>query len=358
MTTNYARLSPLQARTALTIAVLGTLFCLTVAVSPLWQGKADEKRTVPSDVALYQAEVERIHNGETYYQAASAELTARGFPTRSVFNWRMPLPMWLIGKLPSINWAKCILVTLSLCLVILAFEVVSRDNDRSFGMALSTVLMLSGPLLFSLLDNLLVMPVLWAGILIALSATSYGVGRSTIGFLFGLSALFFRELALPYCMLCIALAFFQKRHKELFYWSVGLSAWMLFFAWHYWQVSMLIRPDAITQPQGWIRFGGAGFVLATAQMNAYLLLLPPWCTALFFSAAMIGFAGWHTDFGTRIGLTTCLYILAFACVGKDVNQYWGSLIAPLLCFGVVRMPVAIRDIVTKAFMAHPEYQKT
>ena len=49
-------------------------------------------------MALYRAEVDRIRNGEGYYQAAAAELTARGYPTRSVFNWRTPLPMWLLGK--------------------------------------------------------------------------------------------------------------------------------------------------------------------------------------------------------------------------------------------------------------------
>ena len=119
---------------------------------------------------------------------------------------------------------------------------------------------------------------------------------------------------------------------------------MIFFAWHWWNVSGLIGPDAIAHKHGWIRFGGAGFVLATAQMNAYLILLPPWVTALYFAAAMFGLAGWHTALGVRMGLTTCLYVMAFAVVGQDFNQYWGSIIAPLLCFGVVRFPASMRDL--------------
>jgi hypothetical protein len=86
-------------------------------------------------------------------------------------------------------------------------------------------------------------------------------------------------------------------------------------------------------------------------MNAYLLLLPPWVTALYFAAAMFGFAGWHTSLGTRIGLTTCLYVMAFAVAGQDFNQYWGSIIAPLLCFGVVRSPASMRDLCRAAGIA-------
>src|SRR3989304_1677149 len=101
MLTGYARLTPWQARVALIILILSTLFFVGVAVSPLWQGKAERQRRGAGDVALYRAEADRIHNGEGYYQAAAAELKARGYPTRSVFNWRTPLPLWLIGKLPQ-----------------------------------------------------------------------------------------------------------------------------------------------------------------------------------------------------------------------------------------------------------------
>jgi hypothetical protein len=72
--------------------------------------------------------------------------------------------------------------------------------------------------------------------------------------------------------------------------------------------------------------------------------LPQWITAIYLVAAMVGMAGWNTPLGTRIGLSTCLFLLAFAFVGQSFNQYWGSLIAPLLCFGVVRFPASLRDL--------------
>jgi hypothetical protein len=370
MTTGYSRLAPLKARITLAILISATLFCVGVALSPLWQGKADRQRRGAGDVALYRAEIDRIHNGETYYQAAAAELTARGYPTRSVFNWRTPLPIWLIGHLPHVEWAKYILGALSLGLIFFAFAAISRECNNSFVPALFCTLLLSGPLLFTVLDNLFVMPVLWAGVLIAFSLCAYGVNKPLLGMGLGLAALFMRELALPYCLLCAGMALFKCVHiedlgndnhnprcihrglnfhwglnnLELIAWALGLAAWLIFFAWHWMQASALIAPDALAHPHGWIRLGGAGFVLATAQINAYLLLLPPWVTALYFVASMFGLAGWHTQLGGRIGLTTCLYVVAFAFVGQDFNQYWGALIGPLLCFGAVRMPASMRDL--------------
>jgi hypothetical protein len=84
-------------------------------------------------------------------------------------------------------------------------------------------------------------------------------------------------------------------------------------------------------------------------MNAYLLVLPTWATAIYLVAAMVGMGGWSTPLGTRIGLSTCLFLAGFAMVGHSFNQYWGSLVAPLLCFGVARCPASLGDLWRAAF---------
>ncbi|MGD0654750.1 MAG: hypothetical protein ABSA16_10435 [Thermoguttaceae bacterium] len=392
MVTGYSRLSARQARAVLAILILGTLFCIEVAVSPLWQGNFEQKSRGSRDVALFRAMVDRMHNGEGFYQASAAELTARGYPTRSVFNWRTPLPMWPISRLPRVEWAKYFFAALSLGVIVLAFEALARDQEFQWGQSyfcyikgdspifttrksgqspyirFGCVVLLSGPLLFTVLDDLFVMPELWAGVLIACSLCAYGMDKPKLGLGFGLTALFVRELALPYCLLCAGMALLEwwkckgdspifADHRsatesgksgqfpwELVGWGLGFSAWLIFYGWHWWNVSGLINPGALAHKHGWIRFGGAGFVLATARMNAYLFLLPPWVTALYFASAMFGLGGWHSPLGTRIGLTVCLYVMFFAVVGQDFNQYWGSVIAPLLCFGVVRLPASMRDL--------------
>ena len=172
----------------------------------------------------------------------------------------------------------------------------------------------------------------------------YGVNRPWLGVAFGLAAIFFRELALPYGLVCVAIAWREGRRSELAAWAVGLLAWLAFFALHWWRVSQVIALGAHAHQQGWIQFGGAGFVIATAQMNAYLTLFPQWAAAIYLVAALVGLAGWNTPLGRRIGLTVCLFVAMFAVVGHSFNQYWGSMIAPLLCFGVVRFPGSFRDL--------------
>jgi hypothetical protein len=224
------------------------------------------------------------------------------------------------------------------------FECIAREEGNQLRRPIACALLLTGPLLPTILGDLFVLPVLWAGVLMALSACAYGVKRSYWGVALGLAALFCRELVLPYAVLAAVMAWRDRRRGELLAWSIGVAAWLVFFGLHWLQVRPLIGPHAIAHREGWIRFGGAGFVISTIQMNAYLLLLPQWVTALYFTAAMFGFAGWRTPLGTRIGLTTCLFVAAFAVVGQNFNQYWGSLIAPLLCFGVIRFPQSIVDL--------------
>jgi hypothetical protein len=99
--TTYARLTRRQARCIMACVVLVMVGGAVTTLSPLGSSNFHPERAEASDVALYRAEVDRISHGESYYEAAARELAARGYPTRSVFNWRMPLPMWLLGKLPN-----------------------------------------------------------------------------------------------------------------------------------------------------------------------------------------------------------------------------------------------------------------
>jgi hypothetical protein len=352
----YARLSRRQAHAVLLLIALTAVAAVAVTLSPLANDHLQRAADKPGDVDLYRAEVQRIRGGEGYYQAAAAELVARSYPTRSVFNWRTPLPMWLLGKTPP-TLGKALIGALALATMLLAFAAMAREVDprRTDAWRLGTpvlcALLLSGPLLPAALGDLLVMPVLWAGILIALSACCYGVDRPWLGVAFGVTAIFFRELALPYGLLCAAIAWRRGRRDELAAWMFGLAAWAVFYAAHCWCVSQWIEAGARSHRQGWIQLGGAGFVISTVQMNAYLLLLPQWVTALYLTAAMVGFAGWNTPLGVRIGLSVCLFLVFLAAVGQSFNQYWGCLTAPLLCFGVTRFPASICDLCLAARFA-------
>ena len=345
VTSSYTRLSPRQARAVLIALVMLIGFGLWKSPAPpsLCDLRAEDNAK-SGDIGLYMAEIQRIHAGENYYQVAAAELVAQGYPTASVFNWRTPLPMWLIGKLPDPLLGRLILIAAGIAMLLMAFEATAREQPNVYRLAIPLAVLLVAPLLPCFQGNIFVLTEIWAGIMIALSLSAYGVGLRFLGATMALAALFLRELALPYCMLGLALALWQRRPKESMVYIVGLVGWAVFYGLHCWKVSHLITAAAEAHHHGWVQFGGLTFVIAVAQMNACLVLLPVWATVIFFALAMIGLAGWQTAWGTRIALTACTYVVAFSIVGQEFNSYWGHMIAPLFCFGAVRAPAALADL--------------
>lgn len=342
--TTFARLSPVAARSVLLVVALALIAGIAITFSSLGSGFADTSRDRPGDVQLYRAEVDRIAAGEGYYAAAATELSDRGYPTRSIFNWRTPLPMWLIGRLPNAAIGKALLAGLAGLLILAGFVWVERE--ASTRQALITALALTGVLMLTLVGDLFVMPVLWSGILIALSIAAFGIGRERLGIVAGIAALFFRELAALYCVVCWLLDASNRRWRLVAGWTAGMAAYALFYAVHIWQVSPLIDATAHAHDEGWLQLGGAGFVISTAQMNAYLLVVPQWLSAVCLVLAVLGLASWNTPAGQRAGLTMAAYLMVFAIVGQPFNQYWGCLYAPLVCFGLARSPAAVRDLLT------------
>jgi len=344
--TALARLNPWTVR----LVLAGLLVCLAIAVgvslSPLAKGYADKPSRGPGDVALYRAEVDRMQAGQSYYQAAGIELRERGYPTKSVFNWRTPLPLWLIGKLPDPVFGKALLCGLALCAVVLCFDWLAREGGPA--VAIVGVLLLCGAILPCFLGDLFVMPVLWAGFLITLSLALLAAGRLKLGVIAGCAALFLRDLAGPFVVVMLGLALCRRRFREAAYWSIGLAAYSLFFAFHVYQVSLMQQAGGRAQEDSWVQLGGLAFVISTTQLNGWLLVLPQWVAALYLPLALLGFAAWRGEAAQRAGIAAAAYVLLFGFVGQDFNQYWGSLIAPLLCLGAAWATAAVRDLLRQS----------
>ena len=150
--------------------------------------------------------------------------------------------------------------------------------------------MLFGAVMPVFLSDLFVMPVLWAGVLIGLSVCAYAADHRRLGMFIGLAALFFRDLAGLYCLLAAYWAVKERRRGEVVAWVVGLAAYGLFFFCHCWAAGSFTGPGDAAHERGWVRFGGLPFVISLVQVNAYLLVAPQWLTALYFVAALAGFA--------------------------------------------------------------------
>ncbi len=342
LSTGFARLSPTAARAVLAIFATTALLLIGVTLSPLRSGFADATDRGAGDLQLYRAEIGRVHAGQSYYAAAAAELPARGYPTRSVFNWRPPLLAWLLGSLPTPAIGRIVLMLLAGACLLAAVCRFARDGQ--VGRATLCGFLLLGALLPCALDGLFVLHEMWAGVLILLSVLAYAFRRPGWGVAAGLAALALRELAAPYCVLCGVLALIERRRFEALVWLVGAAVYGAAYAAHFAAVLPYTSADGALQARQWFSFGGAGFVISAVQVNGFLLQLPQWVSALYLALALIGFASWTAAWGRRAGLTAAMYLGAMAVVGQGVNQYWGALIAPLLCLGVAQAPAALSGL--------------
>jgi hypothetical protein len=327
----------LRALALLTVTLAGTAWCLGAALSP----PSATSPTGGTDLRLYRSIVEQVHAGVNYYDAAGRELRAYGYPTGSVLNWRLPTYAWLIGSFPSPSWAQTLLIGLAIVTLLLAYGVMQAETG-TVPAAMSVVLLL-GVFQWCVDGDAFFAQELWAGVLMALSISAYARGRWKVGVAAGLAALFFRELAFPYCLIAAVLAWRGRRRAELLAWQGAFALYGILLTFHASEV--LSRITAVDHlPESWIQFGGAPFLLSTCRMNVFLLELPRWISALYLPLSLLGLAALRGESGLRIGVTAAVYVIAFSVVGQPFNNYWGLLLAPLLAFGIAGVPAMLRDL--------------
>ena len=343
-TSRYATMSSRASRWTLCIFTAFALLSVATSLSRYRISFKDRVQNA-SDLELYWAEVHRVANGESYYQAASEELTARGHPTINLFNWRTPLPMWLLAKLPDPEYGRWILASLGVCLLV--FGVLASYREGSLHQGLWSGIFLSGMTILCLMGNLYVSPILWASVLLGLSLCAYCFDRVGLAVFLGTAAIIFRELAMPYCLLMVAIAVWRRQRSELFLWSLGLAGFAIYYFVHAWHVARFAGTDQIASTNRWTQFNGLPAVIGSAQ-NGFLLLFPQWVTAVYLACALLGLGGWHSLFGLRVAGTAILFLTTFAIIGRDVNQYWGTLVTSVLCLGAARAPASFCELMRAA----------
>jgi hypothetical protein len=292
------------------------------------------------DVELYRSVVDRVRRGEGYYAAAAAELRARHYPLRPALNFRQPTYAWLLGHLPH-----PLVGTGILALVGAAVVVLTRRWLRTT--ALAARARLATPLLIvsfagCLVPDYVFLQEAWAGLFIALSVCLFAVDRWRAGVAACFVALAFRELALVPCGVGLVLALRWRRWPEVAAWLVGLAVYGGLMAWHVAEATRQLRPDDLAR--GWLAVGGSRFILATCQWSGLLVALPAWAVALVLPTLLLALAGWRDAAATRVALVVLGYLAAFAFVGNPFNDYWGAMFAPLLAYGLLPAPDAVREL--------------
>jgi hypothetical protein len=314
------------------MVVVAMVLCGLVSLP---SGKPDH-RNGAEDLRCYLSIVERIRSGEGYYQAAYRELTSRGYPTGSTFNWRPPLLGWVFGQLPDLRFARAAAILLSLLTVWLWIGLSSREV--SFGKVATGSFLLLGMPIYSFLPDIYLSHEYWAGALITLSIFSYAKKWRWLAVTAGLLALLIRELAFPFVAAMALLSVCERKFKESLIWAAGILAFFAMMAIHSVHIKEITALDNAYRYRDWLAFGGWTFILNTSRMHPYLFLLPSWLTAALVPMALLGLSGWKGPFGTRIGVTVGIYICLFLFIGQPFNRYWGVLYANLLLLGFLNLP--------------------
>jgi hypothetical protein len=264
-----------------------------------------------------------MREGANYYEAMGGSLRRRGYPTASVFNWRTPILFQLLAILPSWEVARALLVLLAIAAAGAAAAVLVRYSPAgtvavAIG-ASGVVLMMSAPGAVGMAES-------WAGCLIGLSVSAYSSRRVATGATLAATALFVRELTLPYTLICALIALRRRRTPELMTWLGVWIAYGVFYWVHWTQVAAQQLAGDVSHAGSWVAWGGTGFLLSAVRWQG-LLILSPWAlTALTLSLITAGVLSWTAPLHVR--LTCGLYSLLFLVVGQNFNEYWGLLLWP------------------------------
>lgn len=339
--TRFANLSPRSA--ILLIAML----IFTIAY-----GLIAYERIIPEPVSgsnmvgdsqYYRSILERICAGEGYYKSADDEMRRRRYDTRSVFNWRLPVLALFLGNLPGKHTGQVLAISLA-WITLLIWMAFFHKNQCSFGQTIVSGLILAGPTIYSLLPEPFLYHEFWAGTLITLSLAACARGWRFVSVISGLAALSLRELTLPFVCVMLALSYVEGHRRETLAWFIGILAFAGEFLLHWSIVRNLIIENDLSVQYGWMVLSGWPFVLHTAQMHPYLLLAPSWVTAIILPPALLGLAGWHSELGSRVACTVCIYVVAYLFIGRPENEYWGLMYAFIAPLGFLHFPSALRDL--------------
>jgi hypothetical protein len=304
----------LRQRAALT--VLGAVLVFTVLAltpTPAPPRLVAEGR---GDVAAFQAMVSRIRAGESYYPAFGSELRERGYPARSVFNWRTPMLLNVLARIPDVA-GRSALWLLGLLLLAATFRLTAHERLWVAG----SNVMQAGALVPVIAVGAVLIGEVWSGVLIGLSLCMFARQRTAPAVALGVLALFLRELAAPYCAACAIAALVQRRWREVWGWFAGACLYALYYGWHVAQVWAHRLPTDTAHASPWLAMEGLTSVLRMARWHAWLLPSPPWATALALTLVVVGAFAARTPLHAR--LATAAYLAFFTAAGQSFNGYWG-----------------------------------
>jgi hypothetical protein len=283
-----------------------------------------------------------VRAGEPYYDAMGDELRRGHYPTTSVFNWRTPAHFVAVARL-SVPTARVVLRLLAFAAVLWTPLALAGASP---GVALLGIAFQLGALATGFRPLAVGVAEVWAGTLIALSICAYLMQRWPLAALFGVAAVFTRELAAPYALACGLLALRSRRRTEGAIWIAGGLAYVVYFALHAIQVRTHQLPGDLSQLEPWTRWNGLRFVLDTVRVNGWIALGPRPAAVAFAALGLAGLASARLP--RQVAAPLVAYLVFFVFAGQPFNYYWGFVTAPLWAVAAAHGLDGLRRLVVSA----------
>jgi hypothetical protein len=300
---------------------------------------SSDDATQGKDILLYQTINKRMATGERYYAAAASEHRKGGYPLKPFVVVRPPTMAILANAIGPMGLQLALWGLIAGTLFVW-WRRLSEDfpthRYRPIIVFLLATTMAARPEMTFLHES-------WAGILILLSIGLHDQRRWWPSVATGFLAVTFRETALPYLLLMMALALVQRRWTETAAWLAALGAEAAYLAFHATEVAKVVLPTDLSS-QGWTQFGGWASAVDFFCQSSLFALLPKIPVQVLLSLALFGWLAWKQFAGLAAFLLVCGYAFAFMIIGRPENFYWGMLVAPVLLGGLVFAPRGLRDL--------------
>jgi hypothetical protein len=350
----YAQWRAGPARIALLILLV---LLVSAALVPIQAGKSTVKtrgfvenivadkgpeRKRDDDLALYDIAIERIREGENYYDFILSEHREARYPVRPGLAVRLPtlayLNAWL-GEGGQIGAALLLLAATMLAWWRRLGDEPGGAKRRALAMAflfLGTSLGLNR-YYFTLHE-------LWSGMLLALAFGLHRPGRRWLAsLLVAALAVAIRETALPFILLMAAMALWRRDWKEGAAWSGLAAVFLAALAWHLSIVAAQVLPSDPPSPS-WLELRGLSGWLSNLVLSSNLRFLPHWLAGPLVILAVFGWTGWKSAAGEFGALLYLGYGLAFMIAGRPDNFYWGAMVGPAMLLGLTFAPGALASL--------------
>ena len=291
---------------------------------------------------MHLAIIERIAAGETVYSSIGTELRARGYPSASTANWRTPLHYWTVAQVGTARIGRALVILAHLTVLLGAYAL--RHRFRGSWFVAGALLLGTMVPIIAFRPAGIVMAEYWAGMLLALALAFYHFRWWTAAACCGVVAIFVRELAVPFGVICGLFALSERRHRESAVWVVGGLAYVAYYLLHAQAVSAAMLPTDWSWPHSWVRFLGWPFVLQTAWVAGWTLFLPYTVTPIMAVLALAG--AFARSMPRQLRWPLVAYALMFCVVGQPFNFYWGFVTAPLWTYALLYSPEGAKFLVS------------